>query len=189
MNSYLADPLVFVIRTLSELYILAVMLRFLLGLVRASFYNPLAQFLVKITNPLLRPLRRFIPGLFGIDVASLLLMLLLEVATVWVIALIYGAPFSFGGLVAGAAVELVDLVFLVFLVSILVQALLSWVNPGNYNPVSSLLGALNEPLLRPARRLIPPVSGFDLSPLVVLILLQVVRMLVMPLLRHLALMV
>jgi YggT family protein len=186
MNSYLAAPLDFVVRTLFELYILAVMLRFLLGLVRASFYNPLAQFLVKITNPPLRPLRRVIPGLFGVDLASVVLMVVLELAAVWLIALIWAAPFTWGGLLAAALVELVDLTFLVFLVAIFVQAILSWINPGSYNPVSSLLAGLTEPLLRPARRLIPPVSGFDLSPLVVLIALQVVRMLVMPLLRHLA---
>jgi YggT family protein len=183
MNGYLATPLDFIVRTLFQLYILAVMLRFLLGWVRASFYNPVAQFLVKVTNPPLLPLRRLIPGLFGVDLASVVLMLALQILALSLLALIWSAPITVGGLLGGAVVELIELAFNVFIISIFIQAILSWINPGSYNPVSSLLGSLNEPLLRPARRLIPPVSGFDLSPLAVIILLQVLKMLVMPLLR------
>jgi YggT family protein len=186
MSGYLATPLDFIVRTLFQLYILAVMLRFLLGWARASFYNPVAQFLVKVTNPPLLPLRRVIPGFFGVDLAAVALMFALQVLALWLIALIWAAPLTLGTLLAGAVVELIELVFNVFIISIFIQAILSWINPGSYNPVSSLLGSLTEPLLRPARRLIPPISGFDLSPLAVIILLQVLKMLVIPLLRHLA---
>jgi len=186
MSSYFAQPLAFLVSTLFQLYILAVMLRFLLGWVRASFYNPVAQFLVKVTNPPLLPLRRMIPGFFGVDLAAVVLMVALQVVALWLLALIWSAPVTVGSLFAGALVELVELTFNVFIISIFVQAILSWINPGNYNPVSSMLYSLNEPLLRPARRLVPPISGFDLSALVVIILLQVMKMLVMPLLRQLA---
>ena len=186
MNSYLATPLDFIVSTLFQLYILAVMLRFLPGWARASFYNPVAQFLVKVTNPPLRPLRRFLPGVFGLDLAAITLMLLLQMASLWLSGLIWNAVPSLGAVVAGSVLALVELTFNVFIISIFIQAILSWVNPGSYNPVSSLLGSLNEPLLRPARRLIPPISGFDLSPLAVIILLQVLKMLVLPLLRQLA---
>lgn len=181
MNGYLSSPLTFLISTLVSLYILAVMLRFLLQLTRADFYNPLSQFIVKITTPALRPLRRIIPGWGGVDIASLVLMLLLQGLAVWLIFMLGGRAIDPLNLVIIAVAQLVDLAFSVFIFAILIQAILSWITPGTYNPVTSVLFSLTEPVLRPIRRVIPPVSGFDLSPLVAILGLQVIRMLVMPL--------
>lgn len=181
MNGYLSSPLTFLISTLVSLYILAVMLRFLLQLTRADFYNPLSQFIVKITTPALRPLRRLIPGWGGVDIASLVLMLLLQVLAVWLIFMLGGRAIDLLNLVIIAVTQLVDLAFSVFIFAILIQAILSWITPGTYNPVTSVLFSLTEPVLRPVRRVIPPISGFDLSPLVAILGLQVIRMLVMPL--------
>lgn len=181
MNGYLSSPLTFLISTLVSLYILAVMLRFLLQLTRADFYNPLSQFIVKITTPALRPLRRIIPGWGGVDIASLVLMLLLQGLAVWLIFMLGGRAIDPLNLVIIAVAQLVDLAFSVFIFAILIQAILSWITPGTYNPVTSVLFSLTEPVLRPVRRVIPPVSGFDLSPLVAILGLQVIRMLVMPL--------
>lgn len=185
-SAYLANPLEFLVRTLFDLYILAVMLRFLLQWVRADFYNPICQFLVKATNPPLRPLRRIIPGWGGIDIASVILMLVLQVVALLLVALIRGIEPSVGPVAVLAVVELVSLLLNVFLVTIIVQAILSWINPGHYHPITDLLYSLNEPLLRPARRILPPISGLDLSPLVVLILIQLTKMLVIPPLLGLA---
>lgn len=185
-NAYFTSPVEFLISTLFSLYILLVMLRFLLQRVRADFYNPVSQFIVKATNPPLRPLRRLIPGFGGIDVASLVLLLALQMLSLFLIALIRGGGIGLLPLLLWSMAELVDLAFNVFIFSILIQAILSWVNPGSYNPVSSILYSLNEPLLRPVRRLIPPISGIDLSPLAVIIGLQVLKMLVGPPLRALA---
>lgn len=182
MNGYLASPLTFLISTLISLYILAVMLRFLFQLTRADFYNPLTQFVVKITGPALRPLRRIIPGWGGIDIAALILMLLLQILSVWLVFWLSGGSIGPFNLFIVAVAQLVDLAFNVFIFAILIQAILSWITPGTYNPVTSVLFSLTEPVLRPVRRLVPPISGFDLSPLVALLGLQVVRMLVMPLL-------
>lgn len=181
MNGYLASPLTFLISTIISLYILAVMLRFLLQLTRADFYNPLSQFIVKITAPALRPLRRVIPGWGGIDVAALLLMLLLQILAVWLVFRLSGQGIGVFPLFIVAVAQLVDLAFSVFIFAILIQAILSWITPGTYNPVTSVLFSLTEPVLRPVRRVIPPISGFDLSPLVAILGLQVIRMLVMPL--------
>jgi YggT family protein len=181
MNDYLRNPIEFLLSVLFGLYILAVLLRFLLQWVRADFYNPLSQAIVKLTNPALRPLRRIIPGLGGIDVAALLLVLALQMILGVLLTLLRGAPLQPGWLLLWSVGELVALTFNIFIFSLIIQALLSWVNPGHYNPVSGMLSRLNEPLLRPARRLIPPFSGLDLSPLVVILLLQVAKMLVMPL--------
>ena len=183
MNSgYLANPLEFLVTTLFSLYILAVMLRFLLGVVRADFYNPVSQFLVRITNPLLLPMRKVIPSLGRYDTSALLLMLLLQFIALGLVVLLRGISVSVVTLLIVAVGELVMLAINVFMVAIIIQVILSWVNPGNYNPVTAVLYSITSPIMRPLQRLIPPISGIDLSPLVAIIGLQVLRMLVMPLL-------
>jgi YggT family protein len=182
MNSYFANPLEFIISTLFSLYILAVLLRFLLGLVRADFYNPISQFLVRITNPLLIPLRKIIPGFGKVDVAAVVLMLLLQVVLLLIIVALRGASVDILPLLGHAAGELIILTINVFLVAIIIQVIISWINPGSYNPVNALLDSLTSPVLRPVQRIMPPLSGIDLSPLFALILLQVLKMLIQPLL-------
>lgn len=182
MNSYLANPLEFLITTLFSLYILAVMLRFLLGMVRADFYNPISQFLVKITNPLLIPLRKIIPGAGKIDVAAIILMLVLQLVMLAIIVALRGVTPPVLTLLVVAIGELVVLAINVFLFAIIVQVIISWINPGSYNPVNGLLNSLTAPVMRPIQRLLPPMSGIDLSPLFALIGLQVLKMLIQPLL-------
>lgn len=177
-NSYVGNAGTFLISTLFGLYILLVMLRFLLQLVRADFYNPISQFVVKATDPPLRPLRRHVPGLAGIDLSTLVLMLGLKIVELWLTFRVSGQSAQFAGLLIISVAELLSLALNVFLVSILIQVVLSWVNPGAYNPATKLLYSLNEPLLTPARRLIPPISGLDLSPIVVLIAIQLIKILV-----------
>ncbi len=186
-SAYLTNPVVFLIDTLFGLYILAVMLRFLLQWVRADFYNPVSQFIVKITNPPLRFLRKLIPGLGGFDLASVVLMVALQILATWSIASVANYHYSIPGLLIIAVAELTSLLFYIYIFSILIQVILSWVNPGTYNPVVSILYNLNEPLLAPARRLIPPIGGLDLSPMVVIILIYLLRMLILPPLHALAL--
>lgn len=182
MNSYFANPLEFLISTLFSLYILAVMLRFLLGMVRADFYNPISQFLVKITNPLLIPLRKIIPGTGKVDVAAIVLMLVLQVIMLAIIVTLRGVTPPLLTLLVMAVGELIILAINVFLFAIIVQVIISWVNPGSYNPVNGLLNSLTSPVMRPIQRLLPPMSGIDLSPLFALIGLQVLKMLIQPLL-------
>ena len=181
-NSYLTNPLEFLISTLFSLYILAVMLRFILGAVRADFYNPVSQFLVRITNPLLVPMRRVIPSFRQYDTSALLLMLLLQMISLVIVVMLRGVGVSFIALLLAAIGELVVLAFNVFIFAIVIQVIISWVNPGTYNPVNALLYSITRPVMGPIQRLIPPVSGIDLSPLVALIGLQILKMLVLPLL-------
>jgi YggT family protein len=178
--SYFTNPLEFLIGTLIGLFITAVMLRFLLAMVRADFYNPLTQILVKLTNPALKPLRRLIPGFGGIDLSSLLLMLALQMLALTLITLLRGAALHPVGLLLWSIAELLGLLLNIYMFSILIQVVLSWINPGSYNPAVSLIYSINEPLLAPARRLIPPLSGLDLSPVVVLLGLQLAKMLLLP---------
>ncbi len=184
MGSYFTDAGVFLVETLFGLYILAVLLRFLLQLVRADFYNPLAQFLVAVTNPALKPLRRVTPGLFGIDIASVVLLLLLEALRLILIGLLLNQPLHPGVMAFNGIVDLIQLTLNIYLFGILIRVVLSWLNPYP-NAASQILARLTDPLLRPARRLIPPFSGVDLSPMVVILVLILVQMVVLRPLLHL----
>ena len=179
-SDYLSNPLIFLIQLLFGLYILVVMLRFLLQLTRADFYNPISQFIVKATSPLLNPLRRVIPGMAGIDLAAVVLMWLLQTIELALIVMISGMGGGLLSAMAWALPELVNLVINVFLFAILIQVILSWVNPGAYNPALGLIHSLTEPVLRPARRMIPPISGLDLSPMLVMVGLTLLKMLLLP---------
>ena len=175
-GNYVGNAATFLIETLFGLYILIVMLRFLLQWVRADFYNPVSQFIVKATQPALAPLRRVIPGFGGADLAAVVLMFALKFVELWLITGLLGIAPHVSGLAILCIAELLGLLINVFIFAILIQVIVSWVNPGMYNPVMGLLHSLNEPLLAPARRLIPPISGLDLSPIAVIICLQLVSM-------------
>ena len=175
---YLGNAGIFLIKTLFGLFILAVLLRLLLQWVRADFYNPLAQFIVKVTNPALRPLRRFIPGYAGIDFAALALAFMLQWIELMIIGAIGGRTLTIPGLLLLSVAEIATILTYIFIGSIVIQAIISWVNPASYNPVTAILYRLNEPMLGPARRLMPPIGGVDLSPLAVLIILQLVLLLI-----------
>ena len=180
-SNYFTNPLEFLISTLFSLYILSVMLRFLLGTVRADFYNPVSQFLVRITNPVLVPLRKIIPSIGKFDTAAVVLMIALQLLSLILVTLLRGGGVPVASLVIVTLAELVSLAINVFIFAIIVQIILSWINPGTYTSVTSLLYSLTSPVLRPIQKLIPPLSGIDLSPLFALLGLQVLRMLVLPL--------
>jgi len=177
-NSYLGNAGVYLIDALFGLYLIAIMLRFLLQLVRANFHNPICQFLVKITNPPLVPLRRIIPGFKGIDFASVFLLFAVQLTASLLKLLIIGASIHIVMLIPITIADLLSLMLNVYMVAILVQVVLSWVGQGSYNPLTSTLYSLTDPVLRPVRRIIPPIGGMDLSPLVVLISIPLIKMLV-----------
>jgi YggT family protein len=185
MNSgaYVNNAGVFLVQTLFGFYILAVMLRFLLQWVRADFYNPLVQFLVKITNPPLLPMRRLIPGYLGVDMAAVVLMLGLQVIELTLVFLLNNQSVQFGGVLLVAFAELLNLLLNVLFWTVIIQAILSWVNPDPSHPAVTLLYQLTEPVLRPARGVLPPISGIDLSPILVLIALQLLKIILVAPLR------
>jgi len=185
-GSYVGNAATFLIETVFGLYILLVMLRFLLQWARADFYNPVSQFIVKATQPPLKPLRKIIPGIGGLDMAALVFMIMLKLVELWLVTGVMGMSPQIGGLVVLSIADLLGLLINVFIFSILIQVIISWVNPGMYNPVMGLLHSLTEPLLGPARRVIPPISGLDLSPIVVIIVLQLASMLAVAPIRDLA---
>jgi YggT family protein len=179
--SYLSNAGVFLLNVVLGLSIVLVLLRFLLQQVRADFYNPLCQFLVKASNPVLLPLRRVIPGFGGIDVASLVLAFVLQCLLLLLVWWLQSIDFGVLGLLLYAVAELINRVVWIMIFSLLIMIIISWVNPGAQNPVMPLLYRLNEPLLRPMRSWLPTPGGLDLSPLVILVLLHLtILLLVMP---------
>ncbi len=185
-SSYMTDPMIFLIDTLFSLYILVVMLRFLLQWSSADFYNPISQFIVKITHPPIRFLRRFIPSLGKIDTASLVFALTLQIGADFSILAIKGLLVGPGALVIISLAQLISLLLNIFIFAVFARAILSWLDPGNYNAASSVLYSLTEPVLNICRRLIPDLGGIDLSPLVALLGLQLAKMMLLPPLNELA---
>ncbi len=177
-SPYLTNAGVYMISVLFGLYILAVMLRFLLQYVRADFYNPVSQFLVTVTNPALRPLRRWIPGFGGIDWPSIVLLIVLQGVELCLIALFKtgGIP-AITGLLVLVTAHLLKLIVWIYFIVIIVQVIISWINPGAYSPFTVLMYQLTNPVIRPVRRIIPPAGGIDWSPLIILIGLNLLLML------------
>lgn len=168
---------VYLIQTLFGLYILAVMLRFLLQTVRADFYNPLVQALVTITNPPLIPLRRLVPGLMGLDMAAIILMLILKSIELVLVFSIVDHAISLPGVLVLALAELFNLFLNVLLFAIIIRVILSWVNPDYRNPIMIILVQLTEPIMRPVRGLLPLLGGIDFSPILIFIGIQLCKLL------------
>lgn len=185
-SNYMTDPVVFLIDTIFSLYILAVMLRFLLQWTQADFYNPISQFLVKITHPPLRMMRRFIPAVGRIDTSSLVLALVLQILANFAILAIKGVMISIVGLTVLSFTDLLKMLLDIYVYAIFAGAILSWFAPGSYSGASSVLYSLTEPLLNVCRRVVPDLGGIDLSPLVALVLLQLAKMMILPPLHQLA---
>ena len=187
MNPFIT-ALVFLINTVFGIYILLLMLRFLLQWLRVSFRgDSILRLLVRITDPPLQLLYNFIPGWRNIDFAAIVLMMALKMLELTLIAWLYQQKLSWLGLLLLAFANLLSLLIYIFIFAIIIQVILTWITPpDSYNPLSYLLYHLNEPLLRPVRRRLPTLQGIDLSPLVVVIALQLVDILVVGLLRQLA---
>ena len=192
MSGYGTNALQFLIEAIFDLYVMIIALRFLMQAVRADYYNPVSQFVVKVTNPVLVPLRRIIPSVAGHDAASLVfaiavlflkLLLLHSVGTRGVgIAgsVVYLQNAGIVTLLALAGIELVALIINIFFFAIIVHVVLSWISQGGSNPIALLLFSLTQPILKPIQRFVPPIGGLDLSPVVAIIGLQLLKLLILP---------
>ncbi len=191
-SSYVTSPMLLIINTLFDLYIMLVLVRFMLQWLRADFYNPVSQFVVRATTPPLKPLRRIIPGFGGQDIAALTLALIIIIikyiiirsmgAGVIELANVMAPIGSVGvlGLLVIAAAEILSMFINIFLFAVIISVILSWVNSGGYHPVVGLINSLSQPAIKPIRKSIPPMGGLDLSPLFATLGLMVLKMLLIP---------
>jgi YggT family protein len=177
---------VYILQTIGSLYLLIVLLRFILQLVRADFYNPLSQFIVRATHPLLKPLRKVIPSVAGLDLASLVLAIVVQLVLMALTLMLLGYgvdnPLQ---LLVWSIIGVTALFLKVFFFALIISVILSWVAQGSHNPTAMLINQICEPLLAPIRRILPSMGGLDLSPIVAFLILNLIDMLVI---RNLAIM-
>lgn len=171
-----AQALIYVLQTLGQLYILLILLRFVLQMVRADFYNPLSQFVVKATQPLLLPVRKVVPGYGGLDFASLVLAFLVHLALSVVVLVIVGAPVAqlLPYLAIWVLISLASLFVKIFFFALIISVILSWVAQGSRHPGVSLVHQVCEPVLSPIRRILPDLGGIDISPIFAFIVLNLI---------------
>ncbi|WP_440063257.1 YggT family protein [Pseudomonas syringae] len=170
---------IYVLQTLGSLYLLIVLLRFVLQLVRANFYNPLCQFIVRATQPLLKPLRRIIPSLFGLDMSSLVLAIIVQmILMALTLLLMFGTTGDPLHLLLWSIISVTALFLKIFFFALIISVILSWVAPGSHNPGAELVNHICEPALAPFRKIVPNLGGLDISPILAFLVLKLLDMLV-----------
>ena len=162
---------VFLVDAVASFFVFVLLARFHFQWLRVPFRNPIGEFVLATTSFMVLPVRRVIPGLAGLDLATLLLAWLVQGISLWIQMEIVGADVSAMALAAIAAVDLLRYSVYILVFAVIVQAVLSWVNP--YTPVAPAFDTITRPFLRPLRRFIPPLGGVDLTPLILLVILQV----------------
>ena len=184
--SYLANAAVFLVQTLFGFFIGLFLVRVLLIAVGASFYDPICRFVYQITNPVITPMRRFVPRWRRVEIASLLVAWVLILLEMALFAAIAGAAIGIGGLLMRATVSLLDWLILICLFALFARALLGFIVREYDNPTLQLLAQVTEPLVRPFRRIVPPIGGLDFSLMFAMIALTLARILVIAPLNDLA---
>jgi YggT family protein len=164
------------IQTLCQLFLLALIMRVLLQLARADSYNPISQFLIKVTQPLLKPIRRFIPSIGKVDTATLIAILLIQMLTTAALVALqgYSIPNPLD-LLSWAVLGTLGMLINIYFIAILASIIISWVAPGSYNPLILLLHQLTEPVMAPFRKIVPAMGGLDLSPIFVFLTINVLQ--------------
>jgi YggT family protein len=167
----LAQIATLLVDTIGTFFVFLLLARFHFQWLRVPFRNPVGQFVIATTNWAVQPLRRVIPGLAGLDLATLLAAFLLQMLVIWLLALLVGRDPGIGLLAGRAAIDLLRYSLYILGFAVLLQALLSWFNP--HSPAAPALDALTRPFLRPIRRVVPPIAQFDLTPAILMLLILV----------------
>ena len=168
----MTQALYFIVKSLAHLYVLLFLLRFWLPFVRANFRNPISQGILRFTSPLIVPVRRFVPPMGRIDTATVLVTVAIECVVIFVLFQIIGRPAEPLFIAIVAVSQLAILSLHLFSIAIFARVILSWLGQQSHHPIAEIAGELSDPIMRPFRRLIPPLGGIDFSPMIVLVLLQ-----------------
>jgi YggT family protein len=182
-SGYFSQPILFLIEILFGLYMGIVALRIIMQWAHWEYHNPLVQLIIRATQIPVKFLRRFIPPLGRWDSATIVLLFALAILKLLLMALLIPSLLNVVVILRSAVADIFTLFITLFSAGIIIQVILSWIQPGNsYNPITPLISRMNAPLLRPIRQRLPAMGGLDLSPLIVLLGLQLLSMLVLPLL-------
>lgn len=172
---YIQNALTLVIETVAGLYLIAAILRFLLQFFGADFHNPVCQLVVALTRPPLALLRRIIPGFAGVDTASLVLIYMVAMAKTVALLYVSNFPVAFVGASLLALGEICKITIWILIGAVLISVIVSWVAPGSYHPLTRAVHAISEPVSRPIRKLLPVMGGMDFSPILTLLILNVLQ--------------
>ena len=164
------SALVFIIQAFAHLFLLLLLLRFWLPWFGADFRNPIAQGILRLTSPLIIPVRRVIPPVGKLDTATVIVAFGIQYLTILVVLALRQVAAGIAPIAITALIDLGMLSLRLFIFAIIIRIVLSWVAPHTYNPVTSLVSGISDPLLRPFRRFVPPLGGLDISPVFALIL-------------------
>ena len=178
-NNYFSDATIYLANVVLGSYGFIIMIRLVLQLVEADFYNPICKAIHSITNPVLKPVRAFLPHFKRIDSASLLMVIVFEIIAVWFTLKLKSSinPSLLGLIVLSLGTTLGEFVR-IFTWSIIIQAFLSWIAPDPRNPIVSVLHSITAPILSKARTVLPSTPGVDFSPIIALVALQLTLMLI-----------
>ncbi len=178
MPGNLSSALIYIINAITTIVVFVFMLRFLLPLLRADFRNPIAQGLLRITSPVVVPVRRVVPSIGSIDTATILVAFAIQFLVTWLLQAMFAEAPRLDVLAFMTVIELAMIAIRIFIFAIIVSIVISWIAPGQYSPIAGLAATIAEPVLRPFRRLIPPFGGFDISPIFAIILLTALTIVV-----------
>jgi YggT family protein len=163
----------FLLNTLFNLYLFVLSVRLILAWSRANYFNPITRFVITVTQPVINPLRRFIPNIKNLETSTFLLMVVLEIIKFALIGFLFFLVPNIITLIVLSILDTVKIILSTFFYAILAQAILSWIQASNTgSPVFEILEQLTRPILRPIRRLVPPIAGIDITPIPALIVLQ-----------------
>jgi YggT family protein len=168
----LADITNLLVNTVVVFFVFVLLLRFHFQWLRVPFRNSVGEFVLATTSWMVMPARRVVPGLAGLDLATLLLAWVVQALGLWIEAGIRGVEAGVLGVLLAALIDLVRYSLYILVAAVIIEVVFSWINPGT--PVSPVLAALTRPFLRPLRRVVPPIANFDLTPLVLVVLAQIV---------------
>ncbi|BBB28235.1 YggT family protein [Neptunomonas japonica] len=171
------DPIILIIRTLGELFIFILLMRFLLQLARADYYNPISQSIVRLTQPMLAPLQKILPKAGRMDLSPLAVALIVKLGIFAALIMMAGGNVQADivSLVIYAVVGLLDSILNIYFWAVIGSVIISWVAPGSYHPAPQLIGQITEPLFKLAQKVIPPLGGLDLSPILIFLTIQIIQ--------------
>lgn len=174
MASNFANAGVFLVQTFIGLYLILLLVRFLMQVSRADYYNPISQAVVKLTDPPIKPLKKFLPAVRGVDFATLVVALVVQVFAISLISFLQGYTFFHPAYIAWALVGIVSTILNIYFFALIVMVIASWIAPYSNHPALALVFQLTDPVCAPARKLLPPMGGIDFSIILVFVAITLI---------------
>lgn len=174
MAQNFASAGVYLVQTFFGLYTILVMVRFLMQVSRADYYNPICQAIVKLTDPAIRPLRSVLPSVQGVDFATLAVAFIVQLIGVMVIMMLWGGPVFMPIYIAWVMLGLFSIIFSIYFFALIIMVISSWIAPHSSHPGLILVNQLVEPICAPARKLLPPMGGIDFSIILVFVFINII---------------